>query len=343
MTALDKAFIKAYSQDELHARVPRPHFATRQDHTSRTNDADAVVAQAKHLNSASAESAIPSEPLINKPHFDLAASSQAAQYDPVHPLAVFSEPVEEPQAFSVTKIPLVPPKCVQPTFEVDQVVWPDVCQQLSISIGDGLDSVLNAYLRAEGGRTRSIGLMSTGRGCGCTTVTLTLAHHMCRQRSALASASLLVIDADLRNPSLARSLGLAPQTCWRSVCSNSGALGDAMIESIADRMVVMPLEDSHETTVTAIDNEQLSSDIQNVSQQHPALLVDFGSFESAQSSNMLPALANQLDAILLVHDQRRGDSELLERTVRAASEAGIEIAGVIENGSADAVRPTLVA
>jgi Mrp family chromosome partitioning ATPase len=324
MTALDKAFIKAYSQDVAHAPVPKPHFAMQQDGAKRRiaaiDAADAVVAQTKEA---------------------------------VHPLAVFADQDHEAESTQVTKIPLtqtaaVQPAAVQlamvqPAFEVDQVVWPQVCRTLSSEIGDSLDAMVDQYMGADAGNSQTVGVIGTSQGAGCTTIALLLAQQLCQRDSVAGPAEVLLIDADLRNADLARSIGLAPQSCWNEINDAKAALGDALIESIADQLVVMPILRERPRAATEIDQQRLLADVTKLGTQYRKIVIDLGAFETADEDGLLSSLGGHIDTLLLVHDQHNGSEDQLDRIIDLAEQSQIEITGVIQNGAIESHRPTLVA
>ena len=239
MTALNKAFIKAYTKDKPHAQVPRPHFAAQPvvavepvaavQRQAVRETADRIVAEERTRSASSETHAKAVRPFAPSPK---------------HGPTLFGDstsPQQDDELPSVTKIPLTRAAHVRPAFEVDQFAWPQICKTLSKKIGDQLDAIANSLARTPGGGSQIVGFAGVEHGVGCTTIALTVAHHLCQRKSVASDAAVLLIDADLEHSELATCLGLAPQACWNDTAHGSVPLEDTLIESLSDRMVVMPI------------------------------------------------------------------------------------------------------
>ena len=352
MTALNKAFIKAYTKDEPHAPVPRPHFAVQPGVEAKRQaarkSADRIVAEQRTqsaesaANSAAVQLLIPS-PTLGPALFAEPTSNREDVARETEPVGLAMNLSDEETLPSVTKIPLASVAHVRATFEVDQVAWPKICPTLSTKIGDELDAVTSAFARPRGGGSQIIGLAGVDRGVGCTTIAITLAHHLCQRRSVAADAEVLIIDANLENSELATSLGLAPQFCWNDTADGSVPLEDALIESLTDRMMVMPLATGAQRSSQPMDTRKLSADLAALASQHRTIFIDLGSLTDADNAGVLEAVGGRLDTLLLVHDARVSDDSQMKEATDLAAQVGLNVSGIIENWSADSARTTKAA
>jgi Mrp family chromosome partitioning ATPase len=306
MTALDKAFIRVYSRDEPHPRVPSPHFKKQPKVAAQQEVAEARQA-------------------LGAPHS----------------LGIYNARAEEDAPPSITKIPLTPAAPLRPAFEVDRVVWPQICGTLSSELGHELDAFLGEFAPRDAGGSRILGLAGTSRGAGSTTIALTLARQLCQHKPRKQQGELLLIDADLQSSELARQLGLALQACWCENASQQGALADSLVESLHDKLVVMSISNGRSHTSKQVNRHKLRCDLQILAGCYRTIVVDFGPIKAANEGGMLAALGGCVESLLLVHDQR--NAEELEQAILLAEQSELDIAGVIENFSVDSIRPVMVA
>ena len=188
----------------------------------------------------------------------------------------------------------------------------------------------------------TVGIAGIGQGVGCTTITLTLAKHLCQQQSAAPDAELLVIDADIEQSVIANRLGLAPQACWHDTVSGRAPLEDTLIESIDDRMVFIPLA-RNKLTASHFNSRKITADLEMLAAQHRTTLVDLGALDQSENSGLFGVIGGQLDVLLLVRDARTTSDTQVKEVIDLAVQAGIEVSGIIENWSAETSRTTKAA
>ena len=154
--------------------------------------------------------------------------------------------------------------------------WPAICQQLLAATGNGFGQLaeeLSDVCTSRGYRT--IALAGNGFEVGTTSIVLTLAYVLVNQpvcRSprlrgdepvlrgeeavrpmlpppsggvsdllrVLSSRHILLVDADIRHPSMARRLGLAPTIGWEHVLAGQTDLGGALMTLQPGRLSLLP-------------------------------------------------------------------------------------------------------
>ncbi|MCG8583766.1 MAG: hypothetical protein MI757_03545, partial [Pirellulales bacterium] len=304
------------------ASTAQPQPVSRSAHTMRATVAEAVV-QESH------------EP-------EAARRDDQRTADEPQPLSLFSGVDAGTVSTSAGDLPLDRAIHLQPAFEVDQVVWPEVCQTLSSEIGQGIDSLLQQIASKRADASTVIGLLGVEPGSGCTTVTLTMAHRT-SHRHTNSGAELLVIDANLHNSQIAQAVGLAPQACWKETDDQQFTLADALIESIADRLVVMPLASDQRCASTPLDAQRFTRDVQSLVSQYRSTFVDMGSYEQACERGTLRALAPCVDAVLLIQDKQAMEDADVHQVAAHVGDLGIEVAGVIHNRCLASSQSSMVA
>lgn len=201
MSAMDRAFIRAYETDEetttMPARRPPPrshnHDSKPAPHTRAFADPAPVVGSA------------PSE-------------SQR------RPLSTFTAPVSTVEA------------SFQPALEVDAFLWSAVSNELVGKHHSYWGAVVQQLLTADDAGCSLIGVGSTSRRTGNTTVLGCLARLL-----AELGKSVAIVDGDFATAGLGRSLGLVAEIGWEDVLAGRVPLTEAVITSLHDRIALLPL------------------------------------------------------------------------------------------------------
>ena len=102
--------------------------------------------------------------------------------------------------------------------------------------GEQIDRLADALADGiEQGR-QVVAMSGCRRGDGCTTVLLCVARSLAERGHRVA-----MIDADVDHPLLARRLGLLPESGWEETFSSRLPVEEVIIESVQDRLGVLPL------------------------------------------------------------------------------------------------------
>jgi Mrp family chromosome partitioning ATPase len=214
---------------------------------------------------------------------------------------------------------------LQPMLQVDAFAWPAALAASTPAAEAGFDAVADALVEPSGRGPTVIALAGTAGESGCTTLLLGAA-----RRLAQRGASVVLVDANEMKPDLAAQLGLLPTLGWEDVASGQQPLAEALIESIGDRMTLLPLcraEGLAAVGDTAVASSRMAAAMAALRRQYDLVLVDLGS----PGKWVTRAVDDAVDAAVLVHHVRRATPDDLRTAVEQLTARGIACAGVIEN------------
>jgi Mrp family chromosome partitioning ATPase len=217
----------------------------------------------------------------------------------------------------------------RPMLQVDHFAWSKTCVRLQSAAAGPLEQLAESLAAIlEQGR-RVIGLGGCGAGEGVTTLVLATGQ-------ALADCGLRVVvaDADLADPQLARRLGLLPQSGWEDALAGRLPLQDTLVESIADRLTVLPVREPFAGTGAAPDDAtRMAASLDTLAKHFDAVLVDLGSLEdrTVVSGSLARGIGRRLDAVVLVQNVRTTTPHRLAEVQECVAAAGMNLAGIIQN------------
>jgi Mrp family chromosome partitioning ATPase len=207
----------------------------------------------------------------------------------------------------------------RPAFQVEQFAWSAGATRLGRAAGIQLDRLADGLAGGLADGRRVAALAGCRRGEGCTTLLLCAA-----RRLAERGMKVMMVDADFDTPALGRRLGLLPETGWEDVLAGHLPVGEAVIESHADGLAVLPLRGPLAANVNALPTGQTFATLRK---HYDLVLVDLGQLDSAAE-----AVAKQgIDAVTLVRNVRLTPPEEAAGMGSRLAAAGIWEAGVAEN------------
>ena len=196
----------------------------------------------------------------------------------------------------------------KPALEVDAVRWPAICETLLARHAERFDG-LAAELRRETESGHKVTAISgTRHGEGRSTMALCLA-----RRLALLGTRLVLVDADFATPSLVERLGIGVARGWESVLAGDELLWEVMIESVADRLALLPLAATVNAEYLAGAMFRLAATLHELADHYEVVLVDAGPLAAewaTQQSNFTQWLLEPsvgVQGIILAHDVRHGE------------------------------------
>jgi protein-tyrosine kinase len=217
------------------------------------------------------------------------------------------------------------PPAFEPALQVDSFAWPSGCARLGLDAAEQIGQLAAALRTASVQGQRVVAITGCHRGDGCTTLLLCAARRLAEQ-----DLRVVLVDADFDNPLLARRLGLLPEFGWEAVLAGHSPLDEVAIDSVQDRLAIVPLCGSLPAAADADDRPTPLS----VLGEHSHLgLVDLGPFGDhvAGGSGPFETVVNWIDAVVLVHNVGSTSPADLERTRGRVQAAGLTELGITEN------------
>ena len=207
----------------------------------------------------------------------------------------------------------------QPAFQVEQFAWSAGATRLGRAAGIQLDRLADGLSGGLSEGRRVAALAGRRRGEGSTTLLLCAA-----RRLAERGLKIIMVDADFDNPALARRLGLLPETGWEDVLAGRIPVGEAVIESHADALAVLPLRGPLAADANALPTGQTFATLRK---HYDLVLVDLGQLDPVAQS----VARKGIEAVVLVRNVRLTPPEELAALGSGLAASGIWEAGVAEN------------
>ncbi len=241
--------------------------------------------------------------------------------DEAEPQAVAADRPETAEEATADAAAVILPlgEVFRPAFQVEQFAWSAGATRLGRAAGIQLDRLADGLAGglAEGHRVAA--LAGCRRGEGCTTLLLCAA-----RRLAERGLKVIMVDADFDTPALGRRLGLLPQTGWEDVLAGRLPLGEAVIESHADGLAVLPLRGPLAADADALPTGQTFATLRK---HYDLVLVDLGKLDPPAQS-----VARQgIEVVVLVRNVRLTPAEEVAGVGDRLAASGIWQSGVAEN------------
>jgi Mrp family chromosome partitioning ATPase len=369
MTSLNKAFIKAYRKSATAApasAAPRPHFDV-----AKAKSPAAVVGERKitiapptvatpTVRLAEAEAAPPLPAELELPPV-VAPPKPITVFEPPHasvrpPHANFADPPRTAVATvtaapslaplvsataPTSDVPPVNPRPVilpmtgpspvwRPVFEVNNFVWPELTNVLLDTAAAQFRAAATDLVEASRRHRKLIAVTASRRGEGCTVVTLALAKALAEQQQRV-----ILVDAHFDAPGLADSLGVAAQAGWEDALTGEKPLSEALVESLEDRLIVLPLREPAAAD-WRLSVARLKSSFDELRRHCDLILIDAGPVgELGDRRHLLSwAAPCRVDRALVVRDLRTTSDDETSEIERRLHGCGIAQWNFVENFAA---------
>lgn len=371
MSALDHAFIRAYTLDTAPvagaAVMPRAAipfaapFAPPQPFAPPAPLAPLLVGPSiEPAPYASLHN--PVQPVVPAPHFRLTSfvhSATTLEPPAVEPAVVEYEldptdfaslPPATPSFQPVVQLPQVPtfgpaepiapladPNAPSAAFEVDRFIWPEMCESIMQQCGAELDQLAGELIsESEAGR-KVVAITGSRRGDGRSTLAMLLA-----RRVAAAGAKVCLVDADFEVPQLAARLGMTIDTGWEKVIADCLDLWDGLIESVGDRLTLLPLAPRPAPNsalppaaeFAGTHAEAIAGHFEILRKHFDVVIVDAGPMKAIRADGKPRgplAMAKCLDTAILVSDARLSSPGRITELHRRLADSGLPPLGIAEN------------
>ena len=173
------------------------------------------------------------------------------------------------------------------------------------------------------GNSNLLIITSAGPSEGKTTIAINLAAAFAEK-----GESVLLIDADARHPSIAKSLGLSNGVGLIKMLTKEVKASTAIQPYWKPELHVLPVEDESTASNVILGSEVMKAMIDQATKHYDHVIVDTAPI---QVSNDASVFARQGGTLLLVVSQNSGQKKALRETVRELKVARIKIGGVAFN------------
>jgi Mrp family chromosome partitioning ATPase len=218
----------------------------------------------------------------------------------------------------------------KPAWQVDRFTWPRVCRRLMAKANDEFDRLADALMAANSRGQKVLAMAGCCRGEGATTLLLCAA-----RRLAERGVKLILVDADLARPRIAKRLGVQPQVGWNETSEEEGTpLDHAIVQAASNGLTLSTVHDpASPTGHTTGDWSLLAQCLEKLKQHYEMVLVDLGPLENIKSIGdaLNRTVAGKIDALLVVHNGRVTSAERLGQVEQELTASGVPLAGMIEN------------
>lgn len=306
MTTTNQAFINAYRQTSAPQAAtvsasPAPAWANIEIATWQV-EGDALPSLAPAAqprlridppHTATIESESPQARRMRRRLSDIAAERERFESrlaTPIEPLAPVALPRLAAQP-DVTDEPIT----IGP-------VWPALCADLLAVAAPSYDTALQSLLPRDGGAAL-IGVVAAQPGGGCTTTTLCLA-----LRAATLGMRPLVIESS--GAGLAAMLSLPRNSGWWSLVERGESPLRAAQLDPKTGVALLPCGGELPAALAPAQLFELATAMGVLRHKHRAIIVDFGSLETAQHAARSRCLVGSLGVDSLLAVTRAGDESL---------------------------------
>jgi Mrp family chromosome partitioning ATPase len=234
--------------------------------------------------------------------------------------------------------PAAPAAAWRPRLQVDSLVWPNTANRLQVEVVAAMDRFVEGLTSILRSGRKVLGFGSSTHGEGVTTLLLAAARRLAAQDLRVA-----LVDANPAKPGLAQSLGVLPQVGWEESLSGRLPLEEVAIESITDRLTLVPLREEEKdqcnsTQRPATDVPRVAADLAVLAQNYDAVLLDLGPLETEAAAEaqmgtvpFFQVVCQCLDAFILVHSVRATTPDRIEQLEEKLAAAGIACAVTVQN------------
>lgn len=330
MSAMDQVFIKAYGKGALsHAAgrapqvVPPPPPVPPMRHDPAPT---ATSVEQTTLPQATSTGFVPLSDWVNRastvpaPHLHLKPKPPTQLQTPP---ALLAEPIVTPPA---------PPagwetQSLLASFEVARFNWPGRVSQLTTAAAAGFGALATLIAQRSREGRKVLAVASTHRGEGRTTVAQAVARMIGNRNVRVA-----LVDADFQRPQLGEQLQLAIAVGWEDVLAGDQPLREALIESMADRVTLLPLRAAlPEPAVN--DRHLVAETIEQLRRSFDLVVIDLGPLGDDSAALDFAAVFHgaRIDDALVVRDIHTTTHDDLKRVGRRLSAAGVGHWDIVEN------------
>jgi capsular exopolysaccharide synthesis family protein len=186
---------------------------------------------------------------------------------------------------------------------------------------EGFRNLAASLLQAAGeGKVRTIALTSALPNEGKTTAAIGLARVI-----AMGGAKVVLVDADMRRPSIANALGLRPLVGLQQVLDGEAKLDEALVRDADSPLAILPMLRSGPTGAAALSDGSFDGLIEELKKRFDIVIFD--------ASPVLPVvdgrlIAKKADATVLLVRWRKTPDAAVEMAIHLLQSLGVKMSGV---------------
>jgi len=177
---------------------------------------------------------------------------------------------------------------------------------------------------ATGRKIRAVGIAGSAGGDGVSSI--------CGNLAIAAAESgrrrVLLVDANLENPSLARMFSGEHEPGWIDVLSGDALQADCVQQTTLDTLALMPAGSARNNPAAFSDLDEIQPVLGQLTGEYDLVIFDLGVAGEFSSSLVL---SSAVDGVLLVLEPARTRKVEARRAKQQLVEAGANLLGVILN------------
>lgn len=178
----------------------------------------------------------------------------------------------------------------------------------------------------------ALAITSPGPGDGKTVTAINLAISLARE----LHHTVLLVDLDLRNPSIHKYFGIEPERGIGDYLLIGVPMGDVLINPGIERLVVLPGREPIENSSEILASPAMGNLVRELKTRYPARFVLFDLPPILSADDAL-SFAPFVDAFLLVIRDAKTTRQEIEHTMEILQ--GVPIIGTVLNGSDEKITP----
>ncbi|MEY4720599.1 MAG: Tyrosine-protein kinase YwqD, partial [Pseudomonadota bacterium] len=198
----------------------------------------------------------------------------------------------------------------------------DALSERQGELNEAYYSIRSTIDYASSGLVNKVFLVTSSQpGEGKSTTALAVARDFAR-----IGRRTLLVDADLRNPSLHRNLGLAKDTGFVDVLMQHRSFADTVVQDEIADLHVLPLGPIPPNPVQILSSDLIQNFIEDVRQHYDIVILDSAPVMGLADAPMLSRVA---DHVVLIVEANRAHFGQAKSAVRRLQDAGAALLGIV--------------
>jgi len=175
---------------------------------------------------------------------------------------------------------------------------------------------------------KTLGITSAGKNDGKTLTAVNLGISIAMKQNV----TVVVVDADLRNPSIHEMFGFKPQAGIGDYLTSSMSIDDVLVNPGIDRLAILPGNKRTQASSELLSSPKMGHLVKELKTRFPTRIVIFD-LPPVLVGDDVVAFAPNLDAALLVVEEGNTESDKLKKSIDLLE--NVEIIGTVLNKSKD--------